>query len=83
MISNNYQKVIGIGLIISGGMLFYNFFNIMILFLSKGDETFLDILPGMMTHVLPELWHYHIPGFVLIALGIVCLWKSKKIKGNK
>lgn len=80
MIFNKSKKVFGIGLIISGGMLFYNFFDIMILLLSKDDATFIDIFPGMITHVLPEMWHFHIPGFILIGIGIFCLWKSKHMK---
>ncbi len=80
MIFKKSEKMYGIGLIISGGMLFYNFFDIMILFLSKDDVTVIDILPGMMTHVLPEFWYFHYPGFVLIGVGIFYLWKSKNLK---
>ena len=79
MIFKKSEKVYGIGLIISGAMLFYNFFDIMILFLSKGSG-FIDILPGMITHVLPEFWYFHYPGFVLIGVGIFYLWKSKRVK---
>lgn len=83
MIFNKSKKVFGIGLIISGGMLFYNFFDIMILLLSKDDETFIDILPGMITHVLPEMWHFHIPGFVLIGSGIYILIKYSRKDSHK
>ncbi len=80
MVLNKSGIVFGIIFIVSGLMFFYHFFNIMILLLSKGDETFIDIFPGMITHVLPEMWHYHIPGFVLIGLGVYCLIKKPFIK---
>ncbi len=74
----NKLIIFGIIFIVSGLMFFYHFFNIMISSLSKGDETFIDIFPGMITHVLPEMWHFHIPGFVLIGIGIYILIKYSR-----
>jgi len=69
--------VIGIILIVSGVMFFYHFFNIMIDVSFNIDMTFMNFFKSIM-HVLSEMWHFHIPGFVLIISGVYCLMKSKK-----
>jgi len=76
MISNKSKKVIGIGLIISGIMFCSVLLDTMIGISTLTDMTLMNFFKSII-HILSDTLHFHIPAFVLIALGIVCLWKSK------
>ena len=61
----------------SGISLFYPFFEIMIGILFLTDITMENFFKSTI-HVLYDLWVFHIPAFVLIIIGGIIIWKSRK-----
>lgn len=79
MISNKSKKVIGIGLIVSGIIFYYVLLATVIGISTLTDMTLMNFFKSII-HFLFDALHFHILAFVLIVLGIICLWKSKHLK---
>ena len=78
MISNRYKKLISYVIIFSSLPFFYFYFSMV--YRATITDHILSLELSLWTTKLffIDFWMFHIPGFILIALGIICLWKSKK-----
>ena len=77
MISNKSKKVIGIGLIVSGIMFYYVLLATVIGISTLTDMTLMNFFKSII-HFLSDALHFHIPAFVLIIIGGIIIWKSRK-----
>ncbi len=70
MTPNKYKKLVGYTLIVGGISFFYPFFNISA-WAPLGNPNILEIVfSALHAFIFYGLWLFHIPGFVLIILGI-------------
>ena len=76
MTPNKYKKLVGYTLIVGGISFFYPFFD-MSISAALGNPNILESLfSALHVFFFTNWWLIHIPGFVLIILGILVL-KSK------
>jgi hypothetical protein len=80
MTPSKQLKLLGISLIVGSTPFFYFYFLMLIPRLLNGEYMPLGEFVFILYLFFIDFWMFHLPGFVLIALGIFCLWKSKHMK---